>query len=83
MRYVSLFRGLPQEVQTLCKNKAVKAAVLASMNAEGKAAKLNSFEHVKSCCQHPGCARGIRCSHRCKIPAVPCAMCILTFLMVA
>jgi long-chain acyl-CoA synthetase len=39
-------RGLPRELQTLCKNKAVKAAVLASMRAEGKAAKLNSFEQV-------------------------------------
>ena len=41
-----MYRGLPRELQTLCKNKAVKAAVLASMRAEGKAAKLNSFEQV-------------------------------------
>lgn len=43
------YRGLPRELQTLCKNKAVKAAVLASMRSEGKAAKLNSFEQVISC----------------------------------
>jgi long-chain acyl-CoA synthetase len=39
-------RGMAREMDVLCKNKAVKAAVLASMLAEGKAAKLRSFEQV-------------------------------------
>ncbi len=40
---------MAREMDVLCKNKAVKTAVLASMQAEGRSAKLRSFEQVPTC----------------------------------
>lgn len=39
-------KGLSQDIGELCKNKAVREAVLAAMLAEGRTAKLRSFEQV-------------------------------------
>ena len=41
-------RGLPQQLEALCQDAAVAAAVLRSMRQEGGAAQLKGFEQVRS-----------------------------------
>ena len=45
-------RKLPGDLKTLCGNKVVADAVLRSMQEEGRAAKLNTFEQVHTLSIH-------------------------------
>lgn len=40
-------RGLPADLDALCRDSAVASAVLRSMNSEGQAAQLKGFEQVR------------------------------------